>query len=92
MDEFDYEYRVDTDVITSVEVSGGQSDPDNPVTCAVCDRRQHLYHQQCYYPDGDSQLVWVKCTPPMNLVSAPFRSGCWAEARRKAPSPPTSWI
>ena len=32
VDEFDYEYRVDTDVITSVEVSGGQSDPDNPVT------------------------------------------------------------
>ena len=30
--EFDYEYRVDTDVITSVEVSGGQSDPDNPVS------------------------------------------------------------
>ena len=32
VDAFDYEYRVDTDVITSVEVSGGQSDPDNPVT------------------------------------------------------------
>ena len=44
VDEFDYEYRVDTDVITSVEVSGGQSDPDNP---AVCNRRQHLYRQQC---------------------------------------------
>ena len=28
----------------------------------------------------------------MNPVSAPFRSGCWAEARHKAPSPPTLWI
>ena len=30
--EADYEYRVDTDVITAVTVSGGQSDPDNSVT------------------------------------------------------------
>ena len=30
--DHDYEYRADTDVITSVEVSGGQSDPDNPVS------------------------------------------------------------
>ena len=27
---YDYEYRVNTDVITAVRVSGGQSDPDNP--------------------------------------------------------------
>ena len=30
--EYDYEYRVNTEVITSVEVRGGQSDPDNPVS------------------------------------------------------------
>ena len=29
---YDYEYRTNTEVITAVEVSGGQSDPDNPVT------------------------------------------------------------
>ncbi len=29
--DYDYEYRVNTEVITSVEVRGGQSDPDNPV-------------------------------------------------------------
>ena len=30
--EIDHEYRVDTDVITAVTVSGEQSDPDNSVT------------------------------------------------------------
>lgn len=29
---YDYEYRTNTEVITAVEVSGGQSDPDNPIT------------------------------------------------------------
>ena len=29
---YDYEYRTNTEVITAVEVSGGQSDPDNSVT------------------------------------------------------------
>lgn len=29
---YDYEYRTNTEVITAVEVSGGQSDPDDPVT------------------------------------------------------------
>ena len=32
INDFDYEYRVNTEVITSVEVRGGQSDPDNPVS------------------------------------------------------------
>ena len=27
----DYEYRVNTDVITAVSVRGGKSDPDHPV-------------------------------------------------------------
>ena len=30
IDAYDYEYRVNTDVITAVRVSGGQSDPDRP--------------------------------------------------------------
>ena len=30
IDAYDYEYRVNTDVITAVKVSGGQSDPDRP--------------------------------------------------------------
>lgn len=42
INDFDYEYRVNTEVITSVEVRGGQSDPDKPVSvrfniqCSEC--------------------------------------------------------
>ena len=64
MDEFDYEYRVDTDVITSVEVSGGQSDPDNPVTVQFVIEGSTYTVSNVYYPDGDSQLVWVKWHTP----------------------------
>lgn len=60
IDEFDYEYRVDTDVITSVEVSGGQSDPDNPVTVQFIIEGNTYTVSNVYYPEGDSQLVWVK--------------------------------
>ena len=64
VDEFDYEYRVDTDVITSVEVSGGQSDPDNPVTVQFVIEGSTYTVSNVYYPDGDSQLVWVKWHTP----------------------------
>ena len=61
---FDYEYRVDTDVITSVEVSGGQSDPDNPVTVCFEIQGRNYTVGNIYYPDGDSQLAWVKWHTP----------------------------
>ena len=64
VDEFDYEYRVDTDVITSVEVSGGQSDPDNPVTVQFIIEGNTYTVSNVYYPEGDSQLVWVKWHTP----------------------------
>ena len=64
VDEFDYEYRVDTDVITSVEVSGGQSDPDNPVTVQFVIEGSTYTVSNVYYPGGDSQLVWVKWHTP----------------------------
>ena len=59
VNDFDYEYRVDTDVISSVEVSGGQSDPDNPVTVRFVIQGRTYTVSNVYYPDGDSQLVWV---------------------------------
>ena len=62
--DYDYEYRVDTDVITSVEVSGGQSDPDNPVTVQFVIEGSTYTVSNVYYPDGDSQLVWVKWHTP----------------------------
>ena len=41
---YDYEYRVNTEVITAVDVSGGQSDPDNParVTFTIDGRDYHV--------------------------------------------------
>lgn len=62
--EFDYEYRVDTDVITAVEVSGGQSDPDSPVSVQFIIEGRTYTVSNVYYPDGDSQLAWVKWHTP----------------------------
>lgn len=49
---YDYEYRVNTEVITAVDVSGGQSDPDNParVTFTIDGRDYHV--DNVYYPEG----------------------------------------
>lgn len=62
--EFDYEYRVDTDVITSVEVSGGQADPDNPVRVQFTIKGATYTVSNVFYPDGDSQLAWVHWHTP----------------------------
>ena len=61
---YDYEYRVNTEVITAVDVSGGQSDPDNParVTFTIDGRDYHV--DNVYYPEGDSQLAWVRWRTP----------------------------
>ena len=60
----DYEYRVDTDVVTSVVVSGGQSDPDNPVSVRFTVLGRTYTVNNVYYPEGGSQLVWVKWHTP----------------------------
>ncbi len=68
---YDYIYRVDTDVITAVTVSGGQSDPKNPTTVSFSIEGRTYNVSNVYYPEGDSQLVWVKWhTPrtPKNIV------------------------
>lgn len=61
---YDYEYRTNTEVITAVEVSGGQSDPDNPVTVRFNILGTTYTVSNVYYPDGDSQLAWVRWTTP----------------------------
>jgi hypothetical protein len=60
----DYTYRVNTEVITSVTVSGSQSDPDHPVTVRFNIGGRTYTVGNVYYPDGDSQLVWVCWTTP----------------------------
>ena len=61
---YDYVYRVNTEVITAVTVSGGQSDPDNPTTVSFHIDGRTYNVGNVYYPDGDSQLAWVKWTTP----------------------------
>ena len=62
--EYDYEYRVNTEVITSVEVRGGQSDPDSPVSVRFNIQGRTYTVSNVYYPDGDSQLAWVRWRTP----------------------------
>ena len=47
-----------------MEVSGGQSDPDNPVTVRFHINGTTYTVSNIYYPDGDSQLAWVRWTTP----------------------------
>jgi hypothetical protein len=60
----DYEYRVNTEVITSVTVRGGQADPDHPVSVRFTIGGQIYTVSGVYYPEGDSQLVWVRWRTP----------------------------
>lgn len=60
----DYEYRVDTDVVTVVTVSGGQSDPDHPVSVSFSMLGRTYTVTNVYYPEGGQQLVWVKWHTP----------------------------
>jgi len=64
VEAYDYEYRVSTEVITAVEVSGGQSDPDNPVSVVFTINGRSYTVSNVYYPAGDSQLAWVRWTTP----------------------------
>ncbi|MCD8197522.1 MAG: hypothetical protein LUE24_10230 [Lachnospiraceae bacterium] len=61
---YDYEYRTNTEVITSVYVSGGQSDPDNPVSVIFDVEGTSYTVSNVYYPDGDGQLAWIRWTTP----------------------------
>lgn len=61
---YDYEYRVNTEVITAITVSGGQSDPDTPVSATFYVNGKSYRVSNIYYPDGDSQLAWIRWTTP----------------------------
>lgn len=60
----DYEYRVNTEVITAVTVCGGQSDPDNPTLVSFNIGGTTYNVSNVFYPDGESQLAWVKWRTP----------------------------
>ena len=60
----DYEYRVDTDVYTSITVSGSEHTPDNPVTVRFYIKNKCYTVGNVVFPEGSSQLVWVKWHTP----------------------------
>ena len=60
----DYEYRVDTDVYTSITVTGGEHTPDNPVTVRFYIKNKVYTVGNIVYPKGASQLVWCKWHTP----------------------------
>ena len=60
----EYEYRVDTDVYTSVTVSGGEHTPDNPITVRFYIKNKVYTVRNIVYPKGGSQLVWCKWHTP----------------------------
>lgn len=60
----DYEYRVDTDVYTSITVTGGEHTPDNPVTVRFYIKNKVYTVGNIVYPKGGSQLVWCKWHTP----------------------------
>lgn len=60
----EFDYRVNTDVYTSVTVSGGKHTPDNPVTVRFYIKNKVYTVGNIVYPEGGSQLVWVKWHTP----------------------------
>jgi hypothetical protein len=64
IEAYDYEYRVNTEVITAVRISGGQSDPDKPTSVSFNIGGTTYNVGNVYYPEGDSQLAWVKWKTP----------------------------
>lgn len=64
IDTYNYEYRTNTEVVTAVDVRGGQSDPDNPVSVTFNVNGKSYTVNNVYYPSGDSQLAWIRWTTP----------------------------
>lgn len=60
----DYEYRTDTDVYTSITISGSEHTPDNPVTVRFYIKNKCYTVGNVVFPEGSSQLVWVKWHTP----------------------------
>lgn len=61
---YDYEYRTDTDVITSVRIyAGGEINPDDNAS-VVFSVLGKTYTKSYVIPAGESQLVWFKWHTP----------------------------
>ena len=59
--EYDYEYRVDTDVITPVTLyASGEINPDSPARVTFSIKGSTYTVSNIVIPAGESQLVWCK--------------------------------
>gem|GEM_PF-29648 len=82
IDAPDVEYRVDTDVITSVTLRANRDlTPDNPASVTFrIDGRTYTVNN-IVIPEGDSQVVWVKWHTPSSPATLTIRisvSGAYA--------------
>lgn len=65
IDSNSYEYRCDTDVITSIIVNTDRRrTPDNPVSVTFRVNGQNYTVSNIYIPEGESQKVWFKWHTP----------------------------
>ncbi|KOF56348.1 hypothetical protein AGR56_05905 [Clostridium sp. DMHC 10] len=65
IDSNSYEYRCDTDVITSITVNTDRRrTPDNPVSVSFRVNGQNYTVSNIYIPEGESQKVWFKWHTP----------------------------
>ena len=63
--DYDYEYRIDTDVITPVTLYvGSEINPDGPATVTFTIKGSTYRMSNIVIPEGDSQLAWVKWHTP----------------------------
>ena len=63
--DYDYEYRVDTDVITPVTLyAGSETTPGAPATVTFTIKGSTYRMNNIVIPEGDSQLAWVKWHTP----------------------------
>lgn len=69
----DFEYRVDTDVYTSVTVTGGEHTPENPITVRFYVKNKVYTVGNIVYPKGGSQLVWCKWHTPKTAQTVNIR-------------------
>lgn len=62
---YNYDYHTDTDVVTSIKVSGSNRSPNNPVEVTFDIKGKTYTKKNIYLPkEGGSQLVWVKWHTP----------------------------
>lgn len=74
-DPVDYEYRVDTDVITSITLrSGSNLTPDNPASVTFHIEGRTYEVRNIMIPAGDSQVVWVKWHTPSTPKTVQIRA------------------